>query len=338
MTPNPAGTNNPFTIIFMGTPDFAVPSLTGLLDHGEHVVAVVTQPDRPKGRGRKLTAPPVKQLAIDAGLPVLQPENIRGQEFLAQLKEFQPDLIVVTAYGRILPGHLLNMPLLGTINVHGSLLPKYRGAAPVQWALLNGDNETGVTIMQMDEGMDTGDILLTRKIPIGPDDTAATLMTKLAELGGRALTAALDLLRDGKLPPTRQDENLATTAPPLDKTMGLVDWSKPAAEISCQIRGLDPWPTTYTYIAGKRFRLFRPTVIDDQVAMDHLLKTCPKSDRPIGPGTLCRVESDGLIIATGKGFLQVQEVQPEGSRRMTVSAYLSGHSLAIGQKFGQPAG
>ena len=338
MKPNPAETNNPFTIIFMGTPDFAVPSLAGLLDHGEHVVAVVTQPDRPKGRGRKLTAPPVKQLAIDAGLPVLQPENIRGHDFLAQLKEFQPDLIVVTAYGKILPGHLLNMPSLGTINVHGSLLPKYRGAAPVQWALLNGDSETGVTIMQMDEGMDTGDILLTRKIPIGPDDTGATMMTKLADLGGRALIAALDLLRDGKLPPVKQDENLATTAPPLVKTMGLVDWSKPAKEISCQIRGLDPWPTTYTSAAGKRFRLFRPTVIEDQAAMDHLLKTCPKSDRPAEPGTLCRADSAGLIIATGKGFLQIQEVQPEGSRRMTVAAYLSGHPLAIGQKFGETAG
>lgn len=338
MTPNKAKSNNAFTIVFMGTPDFAVPSLTALLDHGENVVAVVTQPDRPKGRGRKLTAPPVKQLALDAGLPVLQPEKIRGQDFLAQLKDFQPDLIVVTAYGRILPGRLLNMPPLGTINVHGSLLPKYRGAAPVQWAILNGDSETGVTIMQMDEGMDTGDILLTRKIPIGPDDTAATLMTKLADLGGRALTAALGLLRDGKLAPTRQDENLATTAPPLVKTMGLVDWSKPAAEISCQIRGMDPWPTTYTSIAGKRFRLFRPTVIDDQAAIDRLLKTCPKTDRPIEPGTLCRIESDGLIIATGKGFLHVQEVQPEGSRRMTVGAYLSGHSLAIGQILGQTSG
>jgi methionyl-tRNA formyltransferase len=338
MTPNKAKSNNAFTIVFMGTPDFAVPSLTALLDHGENVVAVVTQPDRPKGRGRKLTAPPVKQLALDAGLPVLQPEKIRGQDFLAQLKDFQPDLIVVTAYGRILPGRLLNMPPLGTINVHGSLLPKYRGAAPVQWAILNGDSETGVTIMQMDEGMDTGDILLTRKIPIGPDDTAATLMTKLADLGGRALTAALGLLRDGKLAPTRQDENLATTAPPLVKTMGLVDWSKPAAEISCQIRGMDPWPTTYTSIAGKRFRLFRPTVIDDQAAIDRLLKACPKTDRPIEPGTLCRVESDGLIIATGKGFLHVQEVQPEGSRRMTVGAYLSGHSLAIGQILGQTSG
>jgi methionyl-tRNA formyltransferase len=333
MTRDRAATDTPFKIIFMGTPDFAVPSLAGLLAHGEDVVAVVTQPDRPKGRGRKLTAPPVKLLANDAGLPVLQPEKIRGQDFLDRIKDFQPDLIVVTAYGRILPGHILNLPPLGTINVHGSLLPKYRGAAPVQWALLNGEQETGVTIMQMDEGMDTGDILLTEKIPISQADTAATLMKKLAELGGRALTAALDLLRIGRLTPTRQDESRATSAPPLDKTMGRIDWMQPAPEISCRIRGLDPWPATYTFVGEKRLRLFKPTVIEQQTAMDRILQTAPGLTEPIAPGTICGADDQGLLVACGHDFLLIQEVQSEGGRRMAAGAFLSGHPLTLGQQF-----
>jgi methionyl-tRNA formyltransferase len=335
MIPDKAVTGNPFKIVFMGTPEFALPSLTGLLAHGEHVVAVVTQPDRPKGRGRKLTAPPVKQLAVDAGLPVLQPEKIRGMDFLNLIGELQPDLIVVTAYGRILPGPLLNLPPLGTINVHGSLLPKYRGAAPVQWALLNGEQETGVTIMQMDEGMDTGDILLTEKIPISQDDTAATLMKKLAELGGRALTAALDLLRAGKLEPIRQDESRATSAPPLVKTMGRIDWSKPAAEISCRIRGLDPWPATSAAVAGKRLRLYRPTVIERQAAIDRIRQTAPGLSESIAPGTICGVDDQGLLVACGRDFLLIREVQPEGGRRMAAGAFLSGHPLTVGQQFGK---
>jgi len=335
MTPDKPGTDNPFRIVFMGTPEFAVPSLSGLLAHGEHVVAVVTQPDRPKGRGRKLTAPPVKQRAIDAGLPVLQPEKIRGRDFLDRIRDFQPDLIVVTAYGRILPGHLLNMPPLGTINVHGSLLPKYRGAAPIQWALLKGEQETGVTIMQMDEGMDTGDILLNEKISISPDDTSATLMKKLAELGGQALIAALDLLRAGKLTPSRQDDSLATAAPPLTKTMGRVDWTKSAVEISCQIRGLDPWPATYTYVGGKRLRLFKPTVIAPKAAVNLSPHIVPGSAEPIAPGTLCCAGDQGLLVACGRDFLLIQEVQPEGGRRMAAGAFLSGHPLSVGQQFGK---
>lgn len=337
MTPDTAAVENPFKIIFMGTPDFAVPSLTALLAHGEHVVAVVTQPDRPKGRGRKLTAPPVKQLAIDAGLPVLQPEKIGGPDFLNRIGDLQPDLIVVTAYGRILPGRLLNLPPLGTINVHGSLLPKYRGAAPVQWALLSGEHETGVTIMQMDEGMDTGDILLTEKIPIRQDDTAATLMEKLAELGGRALTVALDLLRVGKLTPIRQDDSQATAAPPLVKTMGRVDWTKPAAEISCQIRGLDPWPATFTSAGGKRLRLFKPAVIEHPAAIGHIRQATPGLREPIAPGTVCRADGNGLLVATGRDFLLIQEVQPEGGRRMATGAFLSGHPLTVGQQLGGSA-
>jgi len=303
----------------MGTPEFAVPSLKALLAHGENVVAVVTQPDRPKGRGRKLTPPPVKELALQEGLTVLQPTKIRTDEFLNGLREFSPDLIVVTAYGRILPGPLLNLPPLGTVNVHGSLLPKYRGAAPIQWAVINGEPETGITIMQMDEGMDTGDILLPGALPIAPDDTAGTLSVKMAELGGKLLVEALELLKAGKLIPRKQDESQATMAPPLTKELGCIDWSQSASAISCLIRGLDPWPTAYTYLDGKLLRLFRPRVIEDQVDQQ--------------PGTLCRADAEGLLIATGKDYLLVREVQLEGAKRMPVDAFLRGRPLTPGIQF-----
>jgi methionyl-tRNA formyltransferase len=309
----------------MGTPDFAVPSLKALLDSGENVVSVITQPDRPKGRGRKLTPPPVKELALQAGLPVLQPEKVKEKEFLATLEGFNPDLIVLTAYGRILPGSLINLPLHGTINVHASLLPKYRGAAPVQWALINGEAETGVTIMQMDEGLDTGDILLAEKLPISPDDTAGSLFMKLAELGGIALQKALAHLRANKLTPIKQDDSLATHAPLLKKEDGLVNWSKSAEQISCLIRGLDPWPTTYTTLSGKRFRLFSPMAINQS---DYQF---PISE----PGMVCQADHNGLVISTGSGYLLIREVQPEGSRRMDVDAYLRGHPIEPGTRLGQ---
>jgi methionyl-tRNA formyltransferase len=198
-------------IVFMGTPEFAVPSLKVLLDRGYNIVCVVTQPDRPKGRGRKIMKPPVKKLALQASIPVLQPENVNTDDFLAELRTYEPDIIGLTAYGKILPESILNLPPLGTINVHGSLLPKYRGAAPIQWALINGETETGVTIMQMDEGMDTGEILLQEKLHIEQEDTAGSLSVKMADLGGEALGTALDLLRTNKLKPIKQDNNLAST-------------------------------------------------------------------------------------------------------------------------------
>jgi methionyl-tRNA formyltransferase len=312
-------------IIFMGTPDFAVPSLKALLDSNENVVCVITQPDRPKGRGRKLTPPPVKELALQSGLPVLQPEKIREEGFLARISEFNPDLIVLTAYGRILPGSLINLPSYGTINVHASLLPKYRGAAPIQWALINGETETGVTIMQMDEGLDTGDILLAEKLLISPDDTAGSLFSRLAELGGTALKKAMEQLRADKLTPIKQDDSLATLAPLLKKEDGLVEWSKSAEQISCLIRGLDPWPTTYTVMNGKRFRLFSPQVINQSDCQE----------KGPAPGTICRADHNGLVVCTGSGYLLVREVQPENSKRMTVDAYLRGHPLKPGTRLGQ---
>ena len=313
-------------IVFMGTPAFAVPSLKALLDRGENVVCVVTQPDRPKGRGRKIMMPPVKELALKASIPVLQPESIRGGEFLAELRQYNPDIIGLTAYGNILPENIINLPPLGTINVHGSLLPKYRGAAPIQWALINGETETGITIMQMDKGVDTGDILLQEKLPIGPEDTAGSLSGKLAELGGKALGAALDLLRLDRLNPTQQNNNLASLAPLLNKEDGLVNWLHSAVQISCQIRGLDPWPTTYTTLSGKRLRLFSP-----EVANKSLCLGCSISE----PGIICTANRDGLLITTGDGCLLIKEIQAEGSRRMSVEAFLSGHTIQSGTLLGQ---
>lgn len=310
----------------MGTPAFAVPSLKALLDRGENVVCVVTQPDRPKGRGRKIMMPPVKELALKASIPVLQPESIRGDEFLAELRQYHPDIIGLTAYGNILPENIINLPPLGTINVHGSLLPKYRGAAPIQWALINGETETGITIMQMDKGVDTGDILLQEKLHIGPEDTAGSLSGKLAELGGKALGAALDLLRLDKLKPTQQNNNLSSLAPLLNKEDGLVNWSHSAVQISCQIRGLDPWPTTYTTLSGKRLRLFSPEVADKSLCLG-----CSISE----PGIICTANRDGLLITTGDGCLLIKEIQAEGSRRMSVDAFLSGHTIQSGTLLGQ---
>jgi len=307
-------------IIFMGTPEFAVPSLQALLDHKENVVAVVTQPDRPKGRGRKLTPPPVKVLAENTGIAVLQPTKIKTEEYHDTIREFSPDLIIVTAYGRILPGTLLRLPPLGTINVHGSLLPKYRGAAPIQRAILEGERETGITIMQMDEGMDTGDILLQDSLLIKTDDTSATLSAKMARLGGKLLIEALELLRRDELPPIRQDNHLATEAPPLNKEEAEIDWTRSAFAISCQIRGLDPWPLAHTDYEGQRLRLFASSVI---------------SGEPMEPpGTLCRIDRDGMMIATGHDYLLVREVQREGANRMTVQAFLQGRPLKTGIRFG----
>jgi len=307
-------------IVFMGTPEFAVPSLQALLDHGENVVAVVSQPDRPKGRGRKLMTTPVKECAQAAGITVLQPSKIKTPEFLDSIKALEPDLIIVVAYGRILPEIVINQASLGTINVHGSLLPKYRGAAPIQRAILNGDAETGITIMQIDAGMDTGAILLQKSLSIQQDDTTVTLAAKMAYLGGRLLPDALDLMRQNALTPQEQDNALASPAPPLNKNESLIDWTRSAFEISCQIRGLDPWPKAHTTLESKWFRLFKPSVIPGE-------PTEP-------PGTLSRIDQDGLVIATEHDYLLISEVQREGSKKIPVQAFLCGHPLKPGLRFG----
>lgn len=307
-------------IIFMGTPEFSVPCLQALIDNQHEIAAVITQPDRRQGRGRKLTAPPVKQLAEQHHIPVMQPTRLKDQQLLDNLTELEADLMVVVAYGRILPAEILNITPLGAINVHGSILPAYRGAAPIQRAILNGDNQTGVTIMQLDEGMDTGDILLTAPLAIDDDDTTISLAAKMAKLGSSTLVEAINKLADGDLPPTKQDESLATIAPPLSKEEAGINWHQAARTISCQIRALDPWPKASTSLAGKWLRLYQPSVVPD------------KQENP--PGTIIRADKTGLLIACGQDSLLVKEVQLEGSRRMQVDAFLCGHEIAAGTTLG----
>ena len=308
--------NTPLRIIFMGTPDFAAMNLEALLAGPDEIVAVVSQPDRPKGRGKKLAPPAVKVVAEREGIPVLQPTKIRTDEFRDTLASYQPDLIVVIAYGRILPATLLELPQLGCINVHGSLLPQHRGAAPIQWAVINGDRQAGVTVIQMDAGMDTGDILLKSSITPSPDETAGTLFDKLAKLGTSTLLEAVDGLKNRALTPEPQDHSLATEAPMLQKNDGLIDWSKPAVEIECLIRGLDPWPNAFCFLGEKRLRLFSPEVFYQS------------SKEPAG--SVLRATKEGLLIATGKNCLLIKEIQPEGKKRMPVEAFVCGHPIPPG--------
>jgi methionyl-tRNA formyltransferase len=306
----------PLRIIFMGTPDFAVATLKALIDGPDEVVALVTQPDRAKGRGKKLSPPPAKVLAEAADIPVLQPTKIKTEEFCNGLLTYRPDLIVVAAYGRILPKSILELAPLGCINVHGSLLPQYRGAAPIQWSVLNGDETTGVTIIQMNEGMDTGDILLKASIKTEPEETAGSLFDKLAVLGSETLLKAIKGLQDGTLIPVSQNHELATVAPMLKKDDGLIDWHKDAKNIECLIRGLDPWPTAYCLLNSKRVRLFRPEVLHKE------------SDAQ--PGTVLQADKRGIFIACGNNTLVIKEIQPEGKKRMPVESFLCGHPIAAG--------
>jgi methionyl-tRNA formyltransferase len=306
----------PLRIIFMGTPDFAAATLKALIDGPDEVVALVTQPDRAKGRGKKLSPPPAKVLAEAADIPVLQPIKIKTEEFCNGLLTYRPDLIVVAAYGRILPKSILELAPLGCINVHGSLLPQYRGAAPIQWSVLNGDETTGVTIIQMNEGMDTGDILLKASIKTEPEETAGSLFDKLAVLGSETLLKAIKGLQDGTLIPVSQNHELATVAPMLKKDDGLIDWHKDAKNIECLIRGLDPWPTAYCLLNSKRVRLFRPEVLHKE------------SDAQ--PGTVLQADKRGIFIACGNNTLVIKEIQPEGKKRMPVESFLCGHPIAAG--------
>ena len=309
-------TTAPLRIIFMGTPDFAAANLQALLTGPDKVVAVVSQPDREKGRGKKVSPPPTKVLAEAAAIPVLQPEKIKTEEFRNGLQSYQPDLIVVAAYGRILPQSLLELASMGCINVHGSLLPKYRGAAPIQWAVINGEKEVGVTIIQMNQGMDTGDMLLKAKILTDPRETAGSLMGKLAVLGGQTLLQAIKGLKEGTLTPVPQDNSKATTAPMLKKDDGLINWNKSAIEIEWLVRGLDPWPSAFCFVNELRLRLFSP----ETVYMD---STAP-------PGTVLQADRRGLLVACGRNALRFEEIQPEGKKRMSIESFCCGHPLNPG--------
>lgn len=303
-------------IVFMGTPDFAVPSLEALLKSDDEVVGVVTQPDRPKGRGQDVIPSPVKIVCQREGIPVLQPLKMKDPAFLDALRQWAPDVIAVTAFGRILPPVILSLPPHGCINVHGSLLPKYRGAGPVQWALIRGERETGITTMFMAEGMDTGDMLLRETVEIRPDDTAGTLAVRLAEVGGRLLVETLRRLKAGTLTPERQDDAQATLAPLLKKEDGLIDWTLTAVEIANRVRGLSPWPGAYTFVNGERWALWRVQASDESTGAS--------------PGTVTKVAKDRVEVATGGGTIHIMDIQPSNSRRMTMAQYLVGHRLAEG--------
>ena len=302
----------------MGTPEFAVPSLQVLIDSDDDVVAVICQPDKPRGRGRKLASPPVKELAERYGIVVLQPNKIRTPEFMDDLKALDPHLICVTAYGKILPPDVLNLPRHGCINVHASLLPAYRGAAPINRAIVRGETVSGVTTMQMDEGMDTGDMLLWREVPIESGDTGETLAGKLSHLGAELLIETIEKLKSGNLSSVKQDETLATYAPLIKKEDGRIDWSKSAEDIRNLVRGMTPWPGAFTDLDGKRLKIYRVTVTGGAGR----------------PGEVIKSDPGVLRVATGGGSLDIEELQIEGGKRLEVKQFLAGRMIRAGEIIG----
>jgi len=301
-------------IVFMGTPEFAVPSLDILVKEGYDVAAVVTQPDKPKGRGKKLAAPPVKEYALEKGIRVLQPEKVRTPEFVDELRSINPDLLVTVAYGKILPADVLDIPMFGCINVHGSLLPKYRGAAPINWAIINGDRVTGITTMYTDIGMDTGDMLLKSEIEITDDMTAGELHDKLAILGAKVLKDTLTELQNGTLKRIPQSNEEATYAPMIQKDIGKIDWTKPAREIHNLVRGTNPWPGAFSSYKGERIRIWKTRYSHDENNAATQNGIC-RADKP---GTIFQIEKDRLRVVTGYGILDILEIQFDNGRKMGI--------------------
>lgn len=304
-------------IVFMGTPDFAVPCLKVLIEQKHDIAAVVTQPDRAKGRGKKLAPPPVKVLAEEAGIPVYQPERIKTPEFTELLRSLKPDAIIVVAFGQILSKEILDIPPQGCINVHASLLPKYRGAAPINWCIINGEKVTGVTTMYMDVGLDTGDMIIKKETAIGDNETAGELHDRLMELGVQVLSETMELIAAGNAPRTPQDDAEATYAPIMTKALGRIDWSKPAEEIRNLIRGTYPWPGAFTTYNSKVFKVFSAELLDPGIISSK-------------PGTIARVEKDRIVVDCGSGRLAITELQFENEKRMSVEAYLRGHEIETG--------
>lgn len=304
-------------VLYMGTPDFAVPALEALINGGYNVSAVVTQPDKPKGRGMKMTSPPVKELAEKNEIPVYQPQTLKNNELLPVLDKHKPDVIIVVAYGKILPEYVLEYPKYGCINVHGSLLPKYRGAAPIQKAVIDGEATTGVCTMYMDKGLDTGDVLLTKETPIGEKETAEELFDRLAPLGAQVLIETLSKIQSGNIERTKQNDSLATYAPPIKKEDAKIDWSLSAKEIDCLIRGCYSWPVAYTFCDDIRIKIIKGKIGS---AVNGLA------------GTVLNVNNEGMTVAAGDGkSIIIEEFQPEGSKRMSPDAYFRGHQSMIGK-------
>ena len=308
-------------VVFMGTPEFAVPSLDALLDAGYQVVGVFTQPDRPAGRGKKLTACPVKARALERGCEVFQFEKVRTPEGVAQLKALEPDVIVTAAFGQILTQEILDIPPHGVVNVHASLLPRHRGSAPINWCILQGEKVAGVTTMLTEKGIDTGDMLLKAETEIGELETAGELTGRLSKIGAELLVKTLPGYLSGEIVPQKQDESRMTYDPMLDKEMGNIDWNRPAKEIACQVRGLNPWPCAYTDYEAGRLKIYLAKALDEEAGAE--------------PGTVVvSGAKEGLIVACGEGRLELLEIQAPNAKRMAAKAYLMGKKIETGTRFG----
>ncbi len=318
-------------VIYMGTPDFAVGPLEAIVKAGHEVVVAVTQPDKPKGRSKELKPCPVKECALAHGIPVFQPERMKRPEAIEALKAYPADIAVVAAFGQILPPEVLNFPKYGCINIHASLLPKYRGAAPIQRAVLEGEKESGVTIMQMEEGLDTGDILIQERLSLAADETAGSLFDKLAGLGARMIPGALEAIEKGNVHPVKQEEALSTYAKMLKKEEGCIEWSKSAEEIERLVRGMDPWPSAYTHFNGKTLKIWKAGVLsgDQAEAGNKAGKASPKA------GELVGLLPEGPVVACGEGSLLIRELQLEGKKRMGAADFLRGVKLTEGTVFGE---
>ncbi len=310
-------------MIFMGTPELAATVLQALIDEKYNIIAAVTQPDRPKGRGNTVTCSPVKELCTQYGIPVLQPERARNPEFIEEIRKLTPDVIVVAAYGKILPNEILTLPKYGCINVHTSLLPDYKGAAPIQWVILNGEKKTGVTIMYMNEGCDTGDIISAKEVEILPEDTGESLTKRLACEGSKLLTETLCELKEGRAGRQPQDPNKGRYFSVIEKTLGCLDFTRPAEELERYIRGLNPWPCAYTYLDGKMLKLWKANVMQEQSSeAEKLLHTVP--------GTIISAENKNLQIQTGDGILILTKLQLEGKKKMNAEEFLRGYTIKPG--------
>ncbi len=303
-------------VIYMGTPDFAVGALESIIEAGHEVVLVVTQPDKPQGRGKAEKFTPVKECALKHNIPVFQPQRIKTPESVAYLREFGADIFVVAAFGQIVSQEILDMPRYGCVNIHASLLPRYRGAAPIQWVILNKEKETGVTIMQMDAGIDTGDMLMQRSFAIGAKDTGETVHDKLSALGAEMIVDALREIEEGTLTPVKQNSEESCYAPMLTKELGCINWKKDADTIEHYVRGLYPWPGTYTMLEGKKVKLFAVETVGDSYES--------------APGEIVAVEKDSLLVATGDGCIRILELQLEGKKRMRVKDFLLGYRITPG--------
>lgn len=303
----------------MGTPQFAVPSLKLLIEKNYEVSMVVTQPDRPKGRGRKIALPPIKTVALQMKLPLLQPQKARDEDFIRRLQAETPDIICVVSYGQFLPEAILDIPRLGVMNVHPSMLPQYRGAAPINWAIIRGEQITGITTMFLNKEMDAGDILLQESVPIGPDDTAGELSERMSDTGAKLLARTIEELKGNRITPIPQEHSEATFAPKLTKEMANIDWSLDSLEIHNLVRGLDPWPGAYTYYDNNLLKIWRTEPLAESGDAE--------------PGTILDVETDGLLVGGGTGKLLVKEVQLENRKRMPVKEFLLGHHLEAGTRF-----